>query len=125
MALVRDMSLTSRSVSVTRTGSFGILPAEIVTPLAMALGELLQNAVEHGGGADVEVLPYRDGATLQVDVVDRGPGIAADVDPFATGRLGLQIVRTLITEELGGELDLGPGPDGTGTCARIGVPLPA
>jgi len=125
VALVRDMSLTSRSVSVTRTGSFGILPAEIVTPLAMALGELLQNAVEHGGGADVEVLPYRDGATLQVDVVDRGPGIAADVDPFATGRLGLQIVRTLITEELGGELDLGPGPDGTGTCARIGVPLPA
>ena len=124
VALVRDMSLTSRQVSVTRTGTFGILPAEIVTPLAMALGELLQNAVEHGGGADVALLPHREARTLVVDVVDRGPGIAADVDPFATGRLGLQIVRTLITEELGGELELTPGSDGLGTRARIRVPLP-
>jgi len=124
VALVRDMSLTSHAVSVTRTGSFGILPAEIVTPLAMALGELLQNAVEHGAGADVAVLPRRDGASLVVDVVDRGPGLTPGVDPFGTGRLGLQIVRTLITEELGGELELGPGGDGVGTLARITVPLP-
>jgi signal transduction histidine kinase len=90
----------------------------------MALGELLQNAVEHGAGADVALLPRRDGASLVVDVADRGPGLAPDVDPFGTGRLGLQIVRTLITEELGGELELGPGSDGVGTRARITVPLP-
>ena len=124
VALVRDMSLASRSVSVTRTGSFGILSADVVTPLSMALGELLQNAVEHGGGADVRLLPRRDDKRLIVDVVDDGPGIPADIDPFATSRLGLQIVRTLVTEELGGELDLGPGPDGRGTCAHIWIPLP-
>jgi two-component system, sensor histidine kinase PdtaS len=124
IALVRDMSLTSHHVSVTRTGSFGILPAEIVTPLAMALGELLQNAVEHGGGADVALLPRRDDKNLVVDVVDRGPGIPEGIDPFGTGRLGLQIVRTLITEELGGELDLSAGADGHGTRARISLPLP-
>jgi len=118
------MSLTSRQVSVTRTGTFGILPAEVVTPLAMALGELLQNAVEHGGGADVALVPRREDNKLVVDVVDRGPGIPADLDAFSTGRLGLQIVRTLITEELGGELDLGPASDGVGTRARISVPLP-
>jgi two-component sensor histidine kinase len=125
VALVRDMSLTSRSVSVTRVGAFGILPAEIVTPLAMALGELLQNAVEHGAGADVRLLPSRDDKRLVVDVVDEGPGIAPELDPFATGRLGLQIVRTLITEELGGTLELQPGDGGTGTRAHITVPLPA
>ena len=124
VSLVRDMSLASRAVSVTRTASFGILPAEIVTPLAMALGELLQNAVEHGGGADVRLVPQVRGKDLVVDVEDDGPGIAPDVDPFAGSRLGLQIVRTLVTEELGGGLELGPGADGRGTTARVVVPLP-
>jgi two-component sensor histidine kinase len=124
VALVRDMSLASRSVSVTRTGTFGILSADVVTPLSMALGELLQNAVEHGGGADVRLLPRREDKRLIVDVVDEGPGIPPEIDPFATSRLGLQIVRTLVTEELGGELDLRPGPDGRGTCAHIWIPLP-
>jgi two-component sensor histidine kinase len=124
VALVREMSLSSHDVSVLRVGSFGILPAEIVTPLAMALGELLQNAVEHGGGSDVRLLPRPDGDRLVVTVLDEGPGIAPGTDPFATGRLGLQIVRTLVTEELGGKLELGPGPQGVGTSARVSVPLP-
>ena len=58
-----------------------------------------------------------------VDVVDEGPGIPPYVDPFATSRLGLQIVRTLVTDELGGHLELGPGPSGVGTCARVVIPL--
>jgi two-component sensor histidine kinase len=122
VALVHDMSLGAR-VSVTRQGSFGVLPAEVVTPLSMALGELLQNAVEHGAGSDVALVPSRHGGELVVEVLDSGPGIAPDVDPFATGRLGLQIVRTLITEELGGRLELVAGPEGVGTCARIAIPL--
>ena len=124
IALVRDMSLSSREVSVVRVGTFGILSADIVTPLAMALSELLQNAVEHGGGADVRLLPRREDKRLIVSVVDSGPGIAPDLDPFSNGRLGLQIVRTLITEELAGELELGPGEGGVGTSARISLPLP-
>ncbi len=124
VALVRDMSLTSKSVSVTRTAPFGILPADVLTPLAMALGELLQNAVDHGGGAPVRLTPSREGHDLVVEVVDEGPGIGLEVDPFSTGRLGLQIVRTLVLEELGGQLDITRGPDGAGTVARISIPLP-
>jgi two-component sensor histidine kinase len=123
VALVRDMSLSSRGVSVHRVGSFGVLPADIVTPLSMALSELLQNAVEHGGGAPVRLLPWREEGRLVVTVADEGPGIPADVDPFGTGRLGLQIVRTLVTEELAGELELGPGEHGVGTAARVSIPL--
>src|SRR4051812_5093163 len=36
------------AVSIRRTGTFGVLPAEVATPLAMVLTELLQNAAEHG-----------------------------------------------------------------------------
>ena len=122
ISLVRDMSLTSRSVRVTREDSFGALPAEVVTPLSMALGELLQNAVEHGGGADVRLTVTRGGRTMVVEVIDHGPGIDPSVDPFDTGRLGLAIVRTLVTEELGGEIELIPGAQG-GTTAQIRLPL--
>jgi two-component sensor histidine kinase len=122
IALVRDMSV-GRHVDVTRVGSVGVLPAEIVTPLAMALGELLQNAAEHGGGTPVTLVPRRADGELVVEVVDAGPGIADGVDPFATGRLGLQIVRTLVTDELGGRLELVPAQPGPGLCARVAVPL--
>ena len=37
-----------------RQGSFGLIPAETATPLAMVLTELLQNSVEHGYGAGEE-----------------------------------------------------------------------
>jgi len=71
----------------------------------------------------VRVEPRRGEGQLVVEVVDEGPGIAPYVDPFATSRLGLQIVRTLVTDELGGRLELGPGPAGVGTCARMVIPL--
>jgi len=71
----------------------------------------------------VRLTPQRIDTDLVVEVVDAGPGIPPDRDPFATGRLGLQIVRTLVTEELGGELELTPGPDGVGTVARVRIPL--
>ena len=124
IALVRDMSLTSRSVRVTRENSLGALPAEIVTPLSMALGELLQNAVEHGAGADVRLTTIRSVGTMTVEVADQGPGIAPGVDPFDTGRLGLAIVRTLVMEELHGDIELVAGEHG-GTTARLRIPIPA
>jgi two-component sensor histidine kinase len=124
IALVRDMSLASRAVRVTREDSLGALPSEVVTPLAMALGELLQNAVEHGGGADVQLTAIRSGGHMIVEVSDQGPGIAAGVDPFDSGRLGLAIVRTLVMEELHGEIELTSGAEG-GTKARLTIPVPA
>jgi two-component sensor histidine kinase len=123
VTLLRDMASTG-PVPIVREGSFGELPAEIVTPLAMALGELLQNAVEHGQGGEVHLRADRDEGRLVIEVTDQGPGIPDDVDPFDAGRLGLQIVRTLVSEELGGTLVLESGEAGTGTRARVEVPLP-
>jgi two-component sensor histidine kinase len=123
IALVRDMSLVSRSVRVTRKDSLGSLPSEIVTPLSMALGELLQNAVDHGGGADVRLTAVRSSEMLIVEVTDDGPGLAPGLDPFDSGRLGLAIVRTLVTEELHGEMELTAG-EGLGTTARLRIPVP-
>ena len=94
-------------------GSFGMLPAAVATPLAMVLTELLQNAFEHGFGqraarapALLEVIVARQRPErLTVTVADNGAGLPAGFDPESTTSLGLQIVRTLVVGELGGQAE--------------------
>ena len=52
IAMVAEIS--PGKVNCRRTGRFGILDAEVATPLSMVLTEMLQNALEHAftpGGA--------------------------------------------------------------------------
>jgi two-component sensor histidine kinase len=93
-------------VRAERIGSFGSLPGSVATPLAMALTELIQNAVEHayrggsGGTLTLAVNRIRDRVRLRVS--DDGAGLPAEFDPTAS--LGLSIVTTLVEGELGGSL---------------------
>ena len=117
----------SRRVRFTIDGSAGELPAEIATPLSIVLVELLQNAVEHGfvaaqhgsgEGPDgltrgvVRVRFHRvdnPEPELRVVVQDNGRGFPPGFSlSAATGgsSLGLTIVRTLITSELGGVISI-------------------
>jgi two-component sensor histidine kinase len=117
------------SLQIRRVGSFGVLPAETATPLAMVLAELVQNAVEHGladpeTGSQVRVTAYRgDAGSLRMEVADDGAGLPEGFDPTASTRLGLQIVRTLVETELGGQLRLGSAePRGTRVEVLLRVP---
>lgn len=92
--------------AIVRSGSFEDVPAERATALAMALVELLANAVEHGD-QDVELRSLRDAAGLHVVVSDRGPGFPEGFDVASSPRLGLRIVDTLVREELAGSLTIG------------------
>jgi two-component sensor histidine kinase len=111
---------------VCREGSFGLLPNEAATALAMVLTELLQNAVEHGypgeTGGTIRVAPERLAGRLQVTVDDDGVGLPDDFDAERSPNLGLSIVRTLVESELGGLLELRAGPV-AGARAVIDVPL--
>ena len=114
-----------RNVRLLRNGSFGVLAAEVATPLAMVLTELLQNAVEHGvadlPGRTVEISVERgEAGLLRMHVTDNGRGLPEGFDVDASDRLGLQIVRTLVETELGGQLRLAPAPGG-GTAATVEV----
>ncbi len=116
-------------------GQFGMLPSAVATPLAMVLTELLQNALEHGfgspafrnagnGGAEggiIEVRAARAPEQLTVTVSDSGVGIPADFDLESSTSLGLQIVRTLVVAELGGQLSITPRAGG-GTVAVVDLP---
>ena len=65
----------------------------------------------------------RSAGRLRVEVLDDGGGCRPGFDPDESGRLGLQIVRTLVVGDLLGTFDLELGRGG-GTRAVIDVPLP-
>ena len=85
------------------------VPGDAATAVALIFSELYANALEHGGG-DVRVTLRRDGARIELEVADAGPGLPADFDPERS--LGLKIARALAADQLRGELvlaDAAPG----------------
>ncbi|MDR2895397.1 MAG: PAS domain-containing sensor histidine kinase [Propionibacteriaceae bacterium] len=115
-------------VDARRQGSFGEINATVATPLSLILTELCQNAVEHGlesGAGSVLIQPrHRPDGVLEILVIDNGHGLSTGfkVKDESRTSLGLSIVSTLL-EDLHGEFDLVPNPDGVGARAIVRVPL--
>ena len=123
MMLVAEVaSMNNATVRPEKTGRFGVLPSEYATPLALALTELITNAVEHGlAGRDgsVTIEAERTAEMLSVIVRDNGTGLP---EGKVGAGLGTQIVRTLIQGELGGTIDWHTMV-GSGTEVTIEIPL--
>jgi signal transduction histidine kinase len=95
---------------------------------------LLANAIEAlGDSGTIEIATTRDGACVRVDIIDDGPGIPAEIrdrvfDPFFTTKdvgegtgLGLDTARRIMTERLGGSIELDSAPGRT--TFHIWLPL--
>jgi two-component sensor histidine kinase len=65
---------------------------------------------------------HRWRGVLHVTVADSGCGLPPGFDLEGSERLGLQIVRTLVTGDLGGTLEIRPRSEG-GTEAVVVLPL--
>jgi len=124
LRLAADVASADVSVRTVASGSFGLVPAQDATALALVLTELVTNAVEHGltttGGGTVEIRAARDGNALSVTVSDDGCGMSDGHQPV--GGLGTQIVRTLVTNELQGSIEWRPR-DGGGTEVAVSIEL--
>jgi two-component system, sensor histidine kinase PdtaS len=123
--MVVEVSSRGGSVASSRVGSFGAIPAEVATPLAMVLTELLQNAVEHGfgsGSGAITLTARRLVGRLHVVVEDDGHGLPEGFDLDGSTSLGLSIVRTLVESELGGQLEIGAGSH-VGTRVAVDIPV--
>ena len=115
-------------------GDAGLVPSDIVTPLAVVLNELLQNTVDHafptiGSGVEnevglVEVFLDRTENQIRMAVRDNGIGIPNDFDSDTHQGLGLSIIRGLVTTELDGAIEVRRRSDSTGSEALVEVPVP-
>ncbi|MEY2847930.1 MAG: hypothetical protein RI885_595 [Actinomycetota bacterium] len=123
LLLIAEVASTHNTkVHPKSSGSFGVLPSEYATPLALALTELVTNAVEHGLAGregEVEIVATRTEETLSVEVRDNGSGLP---EGKVGSGLGTQIVRTLIQGELSGTIDWHTMV-GSGTEVTIDIPL--
>ncbi|MGH9022794.1 MAG: sensor histidine kinase, partial [Acidimicrobiia bacterium] len=128
--IVEDGLLTpERTVDIQVSGDPGDLPAEVATPLAVVLTELVQNAVEHafpagpGGVArrgQVTVEVNREGDFALVEVRDDGVGLPEGFSIESASGLGLSIVHTLVTSELAGSIEM---RSDSGTVVHVRVPV--
>jgi two-component sensor histidine kinase len=131
-AMAGEVSAPEAGVSPVVAGRFGMLPGAVATPLALVLTELLQNALQHGlvtgpgpvPAGSVLVQVARGPGQLKVRVEDNGAGLPEGFSLDAHASLGLQIVRTLVESELGGQLAIRPRTGG-GTSVRVSLPVKA
>jgi two-component sensor histidine kinase len=105
------------------------LPASQATPVALVINELLLNALEHGMVGRTHgtiTLSLTDlGDAVQLAVLDDGSGLPPHFDPATSNSLGLQIVKTLVQDDLKGSLayaSLAEAGGATGTQATVIFP---
>jgi len=148
--MAEDSVVSSQPIVISVHGDLGEVAADVATPLAVTVAELLQNAVEHafdpenaagqdgtiglegaGGGAGsapvghVDLTMSSDETELRVQVRDDGLGLPEGFDIEKTSSLGLSIVRDLVVSQLEGTISMLPVADGGGTRVSISVPVRA
>jgi len=132
--LVEDSVLALHPVEIVVNGDLGVLATDLATPLAVALVELLTNAVEHAftdfGGPDNEHVGvvtlnlYLEDGNAVAEIRDNGRGLGEDFSLDVPTSLGLSIVRDLIRAQLRGTIEMKSVryAEGGGTFVRVAVP---
>jgi two-component sensor histidine kinase len=118
--MAADVASPDAQVKIVREGDFGFIAAQFASSLALVVTELVTNAVEHGfeGRAQgtLTVTAHREGGALTVKIADDGKGITAE-----PSGLGSQIVRTLVENELHGEITWSAVPGGSVVDLKVAV----
>jgi GAF domain-containing protein len=117
--------VTSESpVKFAITGDAVRVGSRDATVLALVINELISNALTHGLSAEggrVEIAARLAGGMVTVEVRDDGPTHPPSLAAHSSG-LGLQIIETLVNEDLGGSFQLVREESDEWMCARVRFP---
>jgi len=119
-----ELSPRMGQLSIERKGKLGSLESRIATPLSLVVTELMHNALEHGlheSGTRLTIELQRYSNEGLITISDDGVGLPEGFDLSTSSNLGLQIVRTLIENELKGELKLESTQQGTQAKLRFPI----
>jgi two-component sensor histidine kinase len=108
------------AVSITVEGESLLLPSRPATSLALVINELVHNALKHAfhgrskGAIQIQISRTPEG--MLVEVRDDGSGFAQE---NARANLGMEIVNTLVRDDLCGKIEFQSDPGGTRAEVRI------
>jgi len=128
LPIMNDVATVDTPIRINRAGMLGVLDSDRATALIMVITELVQNAIEHAfdpaaaSGGSVTIRAERSARWLDVVVHDNGRGLPEGFSVEKSDRLGLQIVRTLVSAELDATLQMQDSPEG-GTDVVLRVPI--
>lgn len=106
-SLLESSMSPEQSIEAQVEGQTLLLPSIKAVPLALVINELLTNSFKHGvryleNGVIILKITEKKG-TIYITVRDNGPEPDLPFDPVKDRRLGLQIVDSLVGDQLGGE----------------------
>jgi len=114
-----------KEIVLKLTGPSLYLPGKQATACALIINELLQNAMEHGyewrRTGQIDVVLEDQGDRVGIKISDDGRGLPEGFNLQSGERLGLEIVRRLVEDDLGGTFDL---RDEGGVSATVLFPKP-
>jgi len=118
----QNMMRPDLQVQIVVEGEAMVLPSRSATALALVVNELLQNALEHAfvgrTSGQVRIALGRSREEWVVEVSDDGVGLPAS----RPSSLGLEIVETLVRDDLHGSLTFNSTAEGTQAVVRLPHP---
>src|SRR6185437_15796008 len=94
------------------------IPATMAIPLGFIVNELITNSVKYAAGHITVRIDTMSPTGRSLSVMDDGPGLPADFQPADSKGLGMKIILSLVGQ-IGGELRIRPGDNGSGTCFTV------
>lgn len=119
---VETMTAPNQSIHIRVFGDALTLPSKPATAIALVVNELVQNSLDHAfsdgsGEGQIDISLGRSPDEIIIIVRDNGRGLPDALQPG----LGLEIVETLVKEDLQGRLKFNRPPNG-GTEASLRLP---
>ncbi len=116
----QNMVRPGLQVAISVEGESLMLPSRPATSLALVINELLQNALEHAfegrSQGSVRILMTQTPEDTLVEIQDDGVGFA---EKAPRAHLGLDIVNTLVRDDLCGKIEFHSDAAGTRAVVRI------
>jgi two-component sensor histidine kinase len=123
--IVSSMARPEQNIHVSITGDAMQFPSERATTLALIINELIQNCIVHAfeekATGHISIVFGKSNGRASIQVTDDGVGIGIFGKIAENGHLGLQIVETLVKEDLEGVLEF--QDTGNGTEVTITFPM--
>jgi two-component sensor histidine kinase len=114
-------SMMGKKTEITVEGTEAELPAEIISPIGLAVNELVTNSAKAGANFVTVSFARSGDRHCELSVSDNGKGLPENFAAETTSGLGMKVVR-MVARQLGGALSFGRSHTLGGATVTIRFP---